>query len=180
MDGDQQAANELFEAVYAELRRIAGSQRRRWQGNNTLNTTALIHEAFVKMAGGDAASWKNRTHFYATAAKAMRHILVSYAKRQNAGKRGGGAQHVSIDDVLVPDKATADEALALDQVLQNLERIHPRRCQIVECRFFGGMSNEETASALALSVSTVKREWKLASAWLYRSLEGGQPPAAAE
>lgn len=170
--GDPHAAEELFDAVYGELRTIAKSHRRRWQGNETLNTTALIHEAFIKLAGQEGQDWQNRTHFYATAAKAMRHILVNYAERQKAAKRGGGAAELPLDGILVASEGVAEEALALHQALESLEQEKPRLCQIVECRFFGGMSIEETAEALSISPATVKREWNLASAWLYRTLHG--------
>jgi len=167
-DGDQAAAERLFLVIYDELRIIAKSHRRRWVGNETLNTTALIHEAFMKLDGQD--HWSSRTHFYATAAKAMRHILVNYAEKKRAGKRGGGLADLPLDDVLLASEDAADDALGLHQALEELEADRPRWCRIVECRFFGGMSIEETAQALDVSPATVGREWRLASAWLYQRL----------
>ena len=170
-DGDQAAADRLFVLIYDELRIIAKSHRRRWVGDNTLNTTALIHEAFVKLDGQD--HWDSRTHFYATAAKAMRHILVNYAEKKRAGKRGGGVADLPLDEVLLVSDEAADEALELHWGLEELEKDRPRWCRIVECRFFAGMSIEETARALDISPATVGREWQLASAWLFQRL-GGQ------
>lgn len=170
-DGDQAAADRLFHAIYDELRVIARSHRRRWVGNETLNTTALIHEAFVKLDG--QAHWSSRTHFYATAAKAMRHILVNYAEKRRAGKRGGGVADLPLDEVLLVSDNAADDALELHQVLETLESERPRWCRIIECRFFGGMTIEETAQALDISPATVGREWRLASAWLYQQLSDG-------
>lgn len=167
-DGDQAAADRLFVVIYDELRIIAKSHRRRWVGNETLNTTALIHEAYVKLDGHD--HWNSRTHFYATAAKAMRHILVNYAENKRAGKRGGGLADLPLDEVLLVSEAAADDTLELHQALEDLEKDRPRWCRVVECRFFGGMSIDETAHALDISPATVGREWRLASAWLFERL----------
>jgi RNA polymerase sigma factor (TIGR02999 family) len=177
-DGDAGATESLFNAVYAELKVLAGSNRRRWRGNFTLNTTALIHEAFIKLAGSEAADFANRTHFYATASKAMRQVLVNYAERQRTTKRGGDALRVTLDESVFATQASADELLHVHQALAELERLHPRRSRIVECRVFGGMSVEEVAEALAISPATVKREWQLATAWLYAALQGKEPEAA--
>ena len=159
---------EHYRPVYEELRRIARANRRRWRGNDTLNTTALIHEAFLRMAG--TAEWSNRVHFFATAAKAMRQILINYAERRAADKRGGGVQHLSADEFSIADPESLDELLELESALQVLERTEPRQAQIVECRFFAGMSIAETAEALDISPATVKRDWLLASASLAESL----------
>ncbi len=167
--GSSAASEELFQVVYRELRHIARAQRRQWIGNNTLNTTALIHEAYLKL--NSKRDWGSRTHYYATAAKAMRHLLVNYAERRAAAKRGGGTTTLSLDDVLVPTEDAAAEALTMHQVLERLERDRPRWCQIIECRFFGGMSIAETAAALDISTATVSRDWQLASAWLRRELQ---------
>lgn len=165
--GDAAATEALFKAVYQELKGLARSNRRRWQGNATMNTTALIHEVFLKMSGGADASFNNRTHFFATASKAMRQVLVNYAKRQQAIKRGGDALRVTLDESVFATQASADELLHIHQLLTELADRHPRRSQIVECRVFGGMSVEETAAALGISTPTVKRDWRLATAWLY-------------
>jgi RNA polymerase sigma factor (TIGR02999 family) len=168
--GEASAADRLFEAVYSELKRLARSHRRRWQGNDTLNTTALIHEAYLKLAGRDAAGFANRTHFFATASKAMRHVLVNYAERGGAAKRGGNAVNVPLNEAALVADASADELLALNDLLSRLEADDPRRCRIVECRVFGGMTIDEIAQALDISPATVKREWRIATARLYQQL----------
>lgn len=174
--GDTCAANALFRNVYQELRVIAQSQRRRWKGNETLNTTALIHEAYVKLADAKG-SYKNRTHFYATASRAMRQVLVNYAERSKADKRSAEYADIKIEEIARNDGSTIDELLAIDGLLKQLANESERRCQIVECRVFGGMSIEETAEALNVSPATVKRDWVLLSAWLYRELKGNENPA---
>lgn len=179
-DGDARATDALFNRVYSELRVLARSNRRRWQGNATMNTTALIHEAFIKLAGSAMADFSNRTHFYATASKAMRQILVNYAQRQSAKKRGGEALRVTLDDSVFATQANADELLQIHQVLSELECEHPRRSRIVECRVFGGMTVDEVADALSISTATVKREWRLATASLYDAMRAADGSAAAE
>lgn len=169
--GDADATETLFTAVYAELKVLARSNRRRWQGNPTMNTTALINEVFIKLAGAEAVDFSNRTHFYATASKAMRQVLVNYAGRQRALKRGGDAMRVTLDESVFSTEASADELLHVHQVLTELEQEHPRRSRIVECRVFGGMSVEEVADALGISTATVKREWRVATAWLFDALQ---------
>lgn len=172
--GDAAATEKLFNAVYSELKILAKSNRRRWRGNETMNTTALIHEVFIKLAGADAIDFSNRTHFYATASKAMRQVLVTYAERQRAAKRGGQALRVTLEETSLAAEASADELLLIHQLLTELEHEHPRRCRVVECRVFGGMSVEEVAEALSVSTPTVKRDWRLATAWLYESLQPEQ------
>ncbi len=172
--GSNAASEELFQVVYRELRHIARSQRRSWVGNETLNTTALIHEAYLKLNGKQ--DWGSRTHYYATAAKAMRHLLVNYAEKRATAKRGGDTVTLSLDEVLVPTNDAAAEALTMHQVLERLERDRPRWCRIIECRFYGGMSIAETATALDISTATVSRDWLLASAWLRRELQEEDRP----
>lgn len=174
--GDLEASEALFSAVYAELQKLARSHRRRWRGNQTMNTTALIHEAFLKLAG--PAEFANRKHFFATASKAMRQVLVNYAEQQNATKRGGEALRVTLDEATLASEVSADELLDLHRLLAALEIENPRRCQIVECRVFGGMTVEEVAEALSISPATVKREWQVASAQIYRELGNGQVAGA--
>jgi len=169
--GEQQASDELFAAVYDELRKVARANRRRWLGNETLNTTALIHEAYLKITGQENVDWKSRTHFYATAAKAMRQVLINYAERASADKRGGGTTDTPLDKAVVMSESTAEELLLLTEHLAPLEADSPRRCRIVECRVFGGMTVEETALALNISPATVKREWQIAAATLRRNLQ---------
>lgn len=182
--GDQTAMDRLFAAVYGELKKLARSQRRRWQGNDTLNTTALIHEVFIKLSGGEKQSFANRVHFYATASKAMRQILINYAQRQSAAKRGGDAVQVELREAHLATQTTVEELLRLHELLTPLESDSPRRCRVVECRVFGGMSVEETAEALGISPATVKRDWQVASARLFRDLrqgaDEGEPSDAGE
>ena len=176
-DGDDSALHRLFPLVYEELRGIAHSQRRRQARHDTMNTTALVHEAYIKLVGNEAHGFKNRAHFLAIAATAMRQILIDYARQRAAAKRGGGEAVISFDAIeAAVDSETgfsenrALALLALDKALSRLRQQEERQSRIVECRIFGGMSIEETAQALAISVSTVKREWAQAQAWLYREL----------
>ena len=169
--GDSRATDALFTAVYAELQKLARSHRRRWRGNDTMNTTALIHEVYLKLAGQSPAGFANRTHFFATASKAMRQVLVNYAQRQGAGKRGGQAMRITLDEATIASEVSANELLDLHRLLSRLEADNPRRCRVVECRVFGGMTIDEIAEALSISPATVKREWQIASAQLYRELD---------
>jgi RNA polymerase sigma factor (TIGR02999 family) len=176
--GEPGAFDEIFPLVYDELRRIASGQRRRWSGDETLNTTAVVNEAYLKLVDQSAPDWRSRAHFLAVASTAMRQILIDYAKRKRAAKRGGGRAHLAlhdVDSVLHGDEDVAgarDEVLvALDESLGRLQQLEPKQSRIVECRFFGGMSIEDTAEALGVSVATVKRGWAMAQAWLYRDLK---------
>jgi RNA polymerase sigma factor (TIGR02999 family) len=168
--GDVSAADELFRVVYEELRRIATGQRRRWVGDETLNTTALVHEAYIKLVNQEDADWESRAHFFAVAATAMRHILVNYAKRQVAAKRGGGACHIPLDDARVMASECAEELLELNRALDKLAAVHARSGRVVECRFFGGFDIRETAATLQVSTATVERDWVFARAWLRRAM----------
>jgi RNA polymerase sigma factor (TIGR02999 family) len=171
--GDMAATSDLFDAVYGELQKLAQSHRRRWQGNQTMNTTALVHEAYLRLAGPSPGEFENRTHFFATASKAMRQILVNYAEAQGAEKRGGQAVRIPLEEATLASDVSADEMLDLHRVLTALEAEHPRRGQIVECRLFGGMTVEEIADALSISAATVKREWQIATAQIYAQLKPG-------
>jgi RNA polymerase sigma factor (TIGR02999 family) len=156
--------------VYSELRRLAKSRLGSERADHTLNTTALVHEAYIKLADQNRINWQSRAQFFALASQAMRRILVDYARRRNAAKRGGNAV-VSVREAdSVASEVRADELLALDESLKRLGEIDPRQSQIVECRFFGGLSIEETAKVVGVSTATVKREWAVARAWLYREL----------
>ncbi len=177
--GNREAFDRLFALIYPELHEIAARQRGRWQGDETLNTTALLHEAYLRLADRSTPPWQNRAHFLAVASQAMRHILLDYAKRQRAAKRGGGGGRVSFQEVEAtlteagdPTQAGSEALIALDESLRRLERLDPRQGRIVECRFFGGMTIRDTAEALDLSPATVKRAWAMAQAWLYRDLTG--------
>jgi len=172
--GKPEAARALYEHAYNELRRLARSHRRRWHGNATMNTTAILHEAYLKLAGDDSPGYQNRLHFFATASMAMRQVLVNYAEHRRAAKSGGGAVHVPLEDDALMADDTIDELLDLDKALRTLEADSPRRGRVVECRLFGGMSVEETAAALDISPATVKREWQVASALLFRDISGGR------
>jgi RNA polymerase sigma factor (TIGR02999 family) len=180
--GDRGAYEQLFPLVYADLHRLAGNQRRRWEGDDTLNTTALLHEAYLRLVDQSAPRWVNRPHFMAVAATAMRQILLDYAKRRRAAKRDGARDYVPLHELEEVLSAHGDAAaalpealIALDAALVRLEQQNPRQRSIVECRFFGGMTIEDTAEALGLSPATVKRDWAMAQAWLYRELEHALP-----
>ena len=176
--GEPAAFDELFPLVYDELHQIAARQRRRWHGDDTLNTTAVVNEAYLKLVDQSAPDWRSRAHFLAVASTAMRQILIDYAKRKRAAKRGGGQRHLTLYDIesaLHRDEdasgARAEVLVALDESLMRLQQREPKQARIVECRFFGGMSIEDTAEALVVSSASVKRGWAMAQAWLYRDLK---------
>lgn len=172
--GDSSALDLLIGILYEELRVIAHNQRRRWRGDDTLGTTALLHEAYAKLRHQKRISIESRSHFLALASRAMRHILSTYAEQRRARKRGGGVACVSLSGVDMPATTSTDcsEMLAaMDTALRRLEKHHERPCRVVECRFYAGMSVEETAAALGMSSRTVKRDWAFAQAWLKRELE---------
>lgn len=168
--GDRQANDALFDSVYRELRAIASAQRRRWSGNETLNTTALVNEAYVKLASQTIASYRDRSHFFATASKAMRQVLINYAERISAAKRGGNPLRVTLSALPLQDDHAVEELLQIDALLKKLEESNPRHCQVFECRVFGGMTVEETAAAIGVSVATVKRDWIVVSAWVFSEM----------
>ena len=176
--GNRAALADLFPLVYDELRTLARRHRRRWRGDFTLNTTALVHEAYLKLVAQDGLKLESRTHFLGVAAKAMRHILCNYARDRLRKKRGGDLHRLSVADVEMTAHAAVfspeqtELLVALDDALQQLERVHKGLSDVVECRFFGAMSTEDTATALGLSSATVKRRWMLARSWLYRAMQG--------
>jgi RNA polymerase sigma factor (TIGR02999 family) len=170
--GTKAALDELFPLVYEELRTVAHRRLRAERAGHTLNTTALVHEAYVKLVGLERIEYRNRAHFFAIAARAMRQILVNYAIGRRTKKRGGGFTAVSLDDAVEIAHANSDDLLALEDTLKRLETLDHRQSQVVECKFFGGMSNDETAAALGISPATVKREWATARAWLNREVGG--------
>jgi len=176
-EGDATALQQLFPVVYDQLLEIAHGQRRRLGGAATMNTTALVHEAYLKLIGTERLDVADRGHFMAIAATAMRQILIGYARRRAARKRGGDARPVSFEQIeaaLASDpafsSAKAEALVALDRALSRLRDRSERQCQLVEYRFFAGLSIPETADALGISPATVKRDWLLAQAWLYREL----------
>jgi RNA polymerase sigma factor (TIGR02999 family) len=176
-DGKTAVLDELFALLYEELRAIAHRQRRRWQGDDTLDTTALVHEAYLKLVGQARLGVESRAHFFALAAKAMRHLLCSYLRDRSARKRGGGLERLPLDEwksaspQLMSSEESSEILLALDEALRRLERIDPRQSKVVECRFFGGLTIEETATAIGISPRTVRRDWAVAQAWLHREMK---------
>lgn len=174
-DGDEGALRELMPLVYHELRRIAQHHMSGQPPGHTLQPTALIHEAFVKLIGGGEKNFRNRTHFFAVASMAMRQVLVNHANARLARKRGGGAVNVSIDDGEAAVQREATNVLALDDALKTLHVMDPRKSRVVELRYFGGLSIEETSEALGISTVTVTRDWQAARAWLARELGIGNP-----
>jgi RNA polymerase sigma factor (TIGR02999 family) len=168
--GDQAAPEKLMPLVYAELRRMAHGYMAGQNRGHTLQTTALIHEAYLRLVDQSEKQWKNRSHFFAVAAQAMRHILVDFARSKQAKKHGGGARQVSLDEALTVSGEREAELVALDDALKELSRVDPRKCHVVELRYFGGLSVEETAEVLDVSAITVMRDWSMAKAWLYREL----------
>jgi RNA polymerase sigma factor (TIGR02999 family) len=173
--GNQAAFDEVFPLVYAELRRIAAREMRREKPGRTLQTTALVHEAYLRLLKDASLSFENRAHFLGIAARAMREILIEHARARAARKRGGGAVRLTLDDLVAPVPSLSIDVLALDEALQRLARLDERHARVVELRYFGGLSVEETAVALELSPATVKRAWTIARAWLYRELGGSGP-----
>ncbi len=173
-DGDSSAIERLVPIVYTELRRIAHRRLAGERADHTLGTTDLVHEAYIKLADLERLNWQNRAQFMAIASRLMRQVLVDYARRRRAVRRGGGRPKVELEAVaerLAAESAEpTEEVLALHQALERLEEINDRHARIVECRFFGGMSIRETAEALSLSPATVKRDWVMARAWLNREL----------
>jgi RNA polymerase sigma factor (TIGR02999 family) len=170
-DGDGAVLDELLPLVYAELRRLASSYLRRERQGHTLQPTALVHEAYLRMIDQTQAHWQNRAHFFGVAAQMMRRILIDHARAQQAEKRGGEFQKLSLDENIDVSGQRADELVALDDALERLAQIDPQKSRIVELRFFGGLSVEETAEVLGVSAPTVKRQWRMAKAWLYGQVQ---------
>lgn len=168
--GDDSAFDRLLPLVYDELRRLAQSQMRRERSGHTLNTTGLVHEAYLRLVDQTQVEWKNRNQFFGIAARAMRQILVDYARRKGAQKRGGEWQRTTLGDVEASSETSPEELIALDDALKKLAEADERLCRIVEYRFFGGMTEEEIAGLLDVTVRTVQREWSKARAWLYKDL----------
>jgi len=170
--GDRSVLDRLMPLVYGELRRMARSALYDERPGHTLSTTALVHEAYLKLARVDRLTWRDRSHFFAVCAQAMRRVLVDYALMRRAAKRGGGAPHLPIEDVVAVAQDRPEDILWMDEVLARLEAMEPRHARVVECRVFAGMGVKGTAEALGVSPATVKRDWTLARAWLARQVEG--------
>jgi len=170
--GDARALEQLAPLVYAELRKLAHRYMNRERAGHTLQTTALVHEAFLRLLGNPQESWQNRAHFYAIAAQMMRRILVDYARTNLRAKRGGETTRIALEDIdaLVAEPALNPDVTALDAALEKLAEIDPRRSRVVELRFFGGLTVEETAQVLQVAPDTVVRDWRVAKAWLFRYL----------
>jgi RNA polymerase sigma factor (TIGR02999 family) len=171
-EGDQDALKKLTPIVYEELHRLAGHYMRQERTGHSLQTTALVNEAYVRLTDYKRMRWENRAHFFAVSAQLMRRILVDHARRRNL-KRGGGVQHVALEDTAVVGSERGEDLAALDDAMKELARVDARKAQIVELRFFGGLSVEETAEVLKVSGITVMRDWSTARAWLYREMSGG-------
>jgi RNA polymerase sigma factor (TIGR02999 family) len=172
-DGNRDAGDQLIPLIYAELRRMAGAYMRRERPGQTLQATALVHEAYMRLVDGQQEPWQNRAHFFAIAAHSMRQVLVDHARRRHAGKRGGAsARKVAFDvDLLIaPDRL--EDVLAIDEALERLAVIDPRQSRLIELRFFVGLNVEEVAEVMGISPATIKREWRSAKAWLHRELDG--------
>ena len=168
--GDQAARDELMPLVYEELRRLAHQCMRRERPAHTLQTSGLVNEAYIRLIDQKNIQWQDRAHFFGIAARLMRQVLVDYARTRRYAKRGGDAHRVSLDEAMIISEERAGEVVALDDALKTLAEIDPRQSQIVELRFFGGLSIEETAEVLAISPGTVMRDWTLAKAWLRRAI----------
>jgi RNA polymerase sigma factor (TIGR02999 family) len=172
--GDREALERLLPRVYDELRRIASARLNRERPDHTLSTTDLVHEAYLELMPMDKIDWQSRAHFFAIASRAMRNVLVDYAERRGAAKRGGGQEparlHELLDERLPADDRPMDDLLALNDALHKLEQLDARKARVVECRFFGGLNLDETAEALGSSAATVSRDWAFARAWLHKEL----------
>lgn len=169
-NGDQAALDKLFPLIYAELRRLASGYMRRERADHTLQTTALVHEAYLRLAGQADLNWQNKAHFFAVAASVMRRILIDHARTHHYAKRGGGAMKLSLDEAAILSDERAAELIALDDALHELAKLDARQSHIVELRFFGGLTLAETAEVLKISSDTVTRDWNMAKAWLHRQV----------
>jgi len=175
--GDREALDALLPIVYKELQRIAHFRLRQERPDHTLQSAALVNEAFLRLVGMNAPQWEGRTHFFGVAARLMRQILVDYARRHRAVKRGAGADALSLDDTIMSSQGQDKDidVIALDGALKALAQIDPRKAQVVELRFFGGLNFEETAEVLKVSAITAQRDWSTARAWLHREMRRGNP-----
>jgi RNA polymerase sigma factor (TIGR02999 family) len=169
-NGDPGAGEKVFPLVYRELRRIASRSMNRQWAPHTLETTALVHEAYIRLTGDSAKQWENRGHFFGVAAKAMRHFLVDYARAGGAAKRGGHCETLALEDAFLISEERMPVVVLLDDALTALSKLHPRQSQVVELRFFGGLNVEQTAETLKVSPETIARDWRAAKAWLHCEL----------
>ena len=173
-EGDPSAPEKLTPLIYAELRRLARRSMRREHEQHTLETGALVNEAYLRLADWKNARWENRAHFYGVAAQIMRRVLVDYARSRGYQKRGGGARPVSLEEAVVPSPGQSPDVIALDEALNRLAKLDQRKSKVVELRFFAGLSVDETAAVLNVSPFTVIRDWNFAKAWLHREIRGAE------
>jgi RNA polymerase sigma factor (TIGR02999 family) len=173
-EGNEEARDELMPLVYNELRRLAGHYMAMEHPGHSLQATALVNEAYLRLVDQRSVHWQGRAHFFALASHMMRRILVDYARRHQYAKRGGGARPVELDEAMIVSVEKAAQVVALDEALTRLAAIAPRKSQVVELRYFGGLSMDEIAKLLKISPVTVRRDWSTAKAWLYRAISGGQ------
>jgi RNA polymerase sigma-70 factor (ECF subfamily) len=171
-NGPPEGEARLMELTYRELRKIAAGHIRRERSGRSLQTTDLVHEAYLRLVDQAATPWRNRAHFFQVAAHVMRQILIDRARKRRAGKRGGGTPEISLDKALDIAEARSGDLIVLEQALARLENVDARQCQVVEMRFFAGMSEDEIAEVLCVSARTINREWRMARAWLYKELYG--------
>ncbi len=176
--GDKGAADRLMPLVYDELRSLARRYLQRERADHTLQATGLVHEAYLRLVEQDSMSWENRAHFFSVAAQVMRHLLVDHARSHQAAKRGGVREKLEFDEALAPSEEPTVDLLALDDALKELVAFDERKSRIVELRFFGGLTTEEIGDVLAISPSTIRREWRIAKAWLRRKIMDGEPNGA--
>jgi RNA polymerase sigma factor (TIGR02999 family) len=169
-NGNKEALDRLLPLVYDQLHKLAVNRLRQERPGHTLQPTALIHEAYLRLIKSDLPDWKSRTHFFGVSAHIMRQILVDNARKHHAGKRGGGNKKVTLDEAVICSQERAPDLIALDGALQSLEKLSARKCQVIELRYFAGLSIEETAEALNISVATVGRDLRMAEAWLKREM----------
>jgi RNA polymerase sigma factor (TIGR02999 family) len=176
-DGSTEALENVFEVAYPRLREIAHARRRGWRGSDTLKTTGLVHEAYLELASAGAGSYESRGQFFATTARAMRQVLITYAQKQSTEKRAGGRRDLTLYESDAVTYEALDELLSLDDALKNLEAVDACQAGVVECLFFAGLTVAETAEAVRISPATVKRDWSAARAWLHHHMHGDQAPA---
>jgi RNA polymerase sigma-70 factor, ECF subfamily len=175
-NGDRDALDKLMPLVYAELRRMAKRYMRKERTDHTLQTTGLVHEAYLRLINQNRITWKNRAHFFTIAAQMMRRILVDHARSHLYAKRGGGAVKLQLEETASFSKERSGEMIALDDALTSLEKLDLRKSRVVECKFFGGLTTEEIAEVLGVSARTIERDWDLAQAWLYREISSTTSP----
>src|SRR5215207_9546010 len=170
-DGNEEVVNQILPHIYDELRRLASSYLRRERSNHTLQPTALVHEAYMKLIDQKQVQWQNRAHFFGIAAQVMRRILMDHARKHSAGKRGGEAEKLPLEEeILIVSHDKSADLIALDDALESLAKFDEQKARIVELRYFGGLSIEETAEVIGVSVPTINRQWRMAKAWLYSQI----------